>query len=705
MDTCSSRYKLWRCVASAFIVLLSPGSGAQVPFDIRATDIGNIGFSVTNVGTLGRPQVIATNSGLPSMEYPIGSGVNHLFEAGIWIGARVNGQTRVSSSAVDASAGYRAGLAGFEFTSSSLIQERSSLTASPVYSNGAVSHQDFYVNFTDKNIFIPGTTTPIAEHQFPLGADIQMTTYAWNFSFADYFVIVDYHITNNSANRWDSVWVGNWNDLVVRNLNVTQDGGSAFYNKGAGFYVDSLQTIAVYQKYGDDIDFTGSYGAMRVLGAEWRGMFFHPGNKQQFIDSGYNEPKVLGNFWLFGSSASNDFVPPTDDLTRYERLRQGMNFGSATVKTQLALGSNLIQLASIGPFVSIEPGESFTYTVAYVAAKQNSTPVGGVAVDNTEAREELYRNLGWAYRTYLGEDVNGNGRLDNGEDINANQQLDRYVLPEPPATPELKVVPGDKKVTLYWNEASLFSVDPVSKKADFEGFKLYRTNPGDDLGLSLLSEANLLMQWDSAGNSLGFNNGFSTIRLTQPVYFEGDTTAYWYRYEMNGLLNGWQYLFLLTAFDEGDQVLNLPPLESSFTQNSLRVYTGTGTQAITSRNQEVQAGVYPNPYNTGAAWDGSGSRNRKLYFTNLPALCTIQVYTVSGDLVSTIEHDSRSYQGEDIGWFDDLGDPEKSHFSGGEHAWDLLSNTKTSVAQGTYFFTVRDKQTQKVQTGTFVILK
>ncbi|MDX5321535.1 MAG: hypothetical protein LPK45_10435, partial [Bacteroidota bacterium] len=67
--------------------------------------------------------------------------------------------------------------------------------------------------------------------------------------------------------------------------------------------------------------------------------------------------------------------------------------------------------------------------------------------------------------------------------------------------------------------------------------------------------------------------------------------------------------------------------------------------------------------------------------------------------------DASTYSGSDIGWFDDLSDPEKSRFSGGEHAWDLLSSSKTSVAPGTYLFTVSDKETGNVQTGTFVIIK
>jgi hypothetical protein len=683
----------------------SLNAAAQVPFDQKVVNVGNIAFSVSNAGTLGRPQVISNSQGMPSMEYPKGSGINHLFEAGIWIGARVNGQTRVSTSAADASTGYRAGLAGFEFTASSLIRESSSLPGSPLFSSSAVSHQDFTVSYTDRNTIVPGTSTPINGHLTPLYADITMKTHAWNFSFADYFVIVDYTVTNNSSDRWDSVWVGNWNDLVVRNINITQDGGSAFYNKGAGFFLDSLQTIVVYQKFGDDIEYTGNYAAMRILGAEWRGKYFHPDNSATFSAAALPAPKTHGNFWLFGSSSSNDFVPPFDENSRYERLSSSMNFSSPSVRTQLGIGSNLIQLASTGPFIYVEPGESFTYTVAYLAARQLSSPIAGQAQDHSEARQELYRNLGWAYRTYLGEDVNANGLLDDGEDLNGNGVLDRYVLPEPPATPKVKVIPGDKNVTLYWDESALFSVDPISKKMDFEGFRLYRSNPGDDSRLDLIGSSRLVAQWDSAGNDVGYNNGFASIRLDRPVFFDGDSTPYWYRYEMKGLLNGWQYMFIVTSFDKGDKELNLPVLESSYTENAFRVYTGTTPAGINAGDTEKKPGVYPNPYNTQAAWDGNTARTGKIYFYNLPARSTIQIFTISGELVTTIQHHAATYKGDDIRWFQQLSDPEKSVFSGGEHAWDLLSANKTAVSQGTYLFTVKDLDTGKYQTGTFVIIK
>ena len=60
--------------------------GAQ-PFERVATDVGNTGLALTNAGTLGRPGVNNDPSGLPSFEYPLNSGIEHLFEAGLWVGA------------------------------------------------------------------------------------------------------------------------------------------------------------------------------------------------------------------------------------------------------------------------------------------------------------------------------------------------------------------------------------------------------------------------------------------------------------------------------------------------------------------------------------------------------------------------------------------------------------------------------------------
>jgi len=76
--------------------------------------------------------------------------------------------------------------------------------------------------------------------------------------------------------------------------------------------------------------------------------------------------------------------------------------------------------------------------------------------------------------------------------------------PMPPVVPTLTVIPGDRKVTLTWDDVSITTPDPYwqlledkgenplgnYKKYDFAGFKLYRcfTGPGDPIHEELLGE-------------------------------------------------------------------------------------------------------------------------------------------------------------------------------------------------------------------------
>jgi hypothetical protein len=132
--------------------------------------------------------------------------------------------------------------------------------------------------------------------------------------------------------------------------------------------------------------------------------------------------------------------------------------------------------------------------------------------------------------------------------------LTRYILPSPPQNPKVKVVPENQKATIYWDKRAEESIDPISAKKDFEGYRIYRTNAGFDLTESQnLNESLIKMaEFDSLGNNIGFNSGFSFVELDEPVTFPNDATEYYYKYEVDNLLNGWQYIFSVTAFDEGD---------------------------------------------------------------------------------------------------------------------------------------------------------
>jgi len=166
------------------------------------------------------------------------------------------------------------------------------------------------------------------------------------------------------------------------------------------------------------------------------------------------------------------------------------------------------------------------------------------------------------------------------------------------------------------------------------------------------------------------------------------------------LLNGWQYIFSVTAFDKGDAENNIESLESSISANALRVFPGTPPKSI----DEAEIGVYPNPYYAGAIWDGPQERQRKIYFYNLPEECEITIYTLAGDIVAVLNHD-KNYNGSDIRWFETYSKEGKQILSGGEHAWDLITKYDQAIASGLYLFTVKDKKTGKIKTGKFLIIK
>ncbi|MBT8326226.1 MAG: hypothetical protein KJP21_00800, partial [Bacteroidia bacterium] len=141
-------------------------------FDEKTTTSSSVRLNVTNAGTYGNAfRGYRDGSGNPSCEYPAGSGVEHVFESGIWFGGLINGSAiAVSTSSVDAPQGYATGGAGFELYPEvgASLNEISSLRNSPYYSPNAISHQDFIAVYSDKNVQVPGTNTQIASHVDPL---------------------------------------------------------------------------------------------------------------------------------------------------------------------------------------------------------------------------------------------------------------------------------------------------------------------------------------------------------------------------------------------------------------------------------------------------------------------------------------------------------------------------------------------------------
>lgn len=654
------------------------------------TNVGNIGITVTNFGTIGHgfgkwPQQ-------PSLEYPIGSGIEHLFDGGLWIGGYLsndeNGSGRsgpfVTTGAVDASSVSNRG-GGFEYTNSasSTVKERSSLIDSKFFSPTAISHQDLNMNFTDSNRTLSNGEL-IVDH-VPLGLVINQQCYAWNYPFADFFVIFNYWIKNTSNKYIDSVYVGLWNDTVVRNTNITSPRtGAPFYNKGGNGYNDSLKIAYEFDATGD-VGFTDSYIGIQFLGSSILQ------DKAQFLT------------WQFRNTTDAKYFAPQNDVQRYKKMTgyysEGIVFNEA-IANDIKAASNRSMLITAGPYTSIAPGDSINVVFAYVAAKKSG--FDDPALDTKIQKENLYNNAGWAIRAYNGEDRNGNNILDSGEDLDGDGKITRYILPAPPLSPTIKVVPESEKVTIYWDKRAENSIDPISAIKDFEGYRIYRTNVGFDLTTSqdIIKSLTLAAEFDSTDNEIGFNTGFDFVELDEAKIFPDDSTEYWYKFEFENLLNGWQYLYSVTAFDEGDDANNLGSLESSSLAGVNRVLPGTPPTS----DDDVKIGVYPNPYYGSAIWDGGLERLRKIYFFNLPEECEITIYTLSGDIVKKIYHNPES-NGSNVRWFETFASDGKQKMSGGEEPWDLVSDHDQAIATGLYLFSVKDYSNDNIKVGKFLVIK
>lgn len=684
-----------------FLLLIPYIVRGQDSYDEKVTTAANIGLTVSNLGLTGN--CFKGNFNLnhaPSCEYPRGSSIEHLFEGGLWVGAVVNGQTLVTTGAIDDASGYATGKSGFEFTAGvgSQLVERSSLVDNPNFLPSAISHQDFIADFTDSNLYVPGTNVLIQNHTNPLGITVHFECYNWNYSFSDFFVILNFTIINTGKNVLDSVYSGYWFDGVVRNVNVTPPGGAAFFNKGGNGYIDSLHMAYCFDAIGDTA-FTRSYFGVKYLGSQDKYGWHYPGIDQTLV---YYNP------WQYNNATDPIYFAPLSDAVRYNKLAvglntvPGLNFNDilATVK----VAGNRATLISSGPYKTLKPGDSLNVTYAIICARMTEDG-HSVQDDDFKQKTEFIKNAGWAQRTYNGEDANMNGKLDPGEDRDHNGKITRYILPAPPDVPLVKMIAGYHKIDLYWTKNSQNSIDPISHKKDFEGFRVYKSKFGFDVGnvSDVLNAMELVAQYDRNDDSLSMNTGFDSILLEKPIKFDGDTALYYYKYSINNIEDGWQHAVALTAFDQGDIKDSLASLESSLAATLKRIFPGTpANKSITTSGPFV----YPNPYYAGAEWEGNRryEEDRKIIFANLPANCVIKVFTPGGDLIKTIHH-NQDYNGNDIRWFQDYSDSKNTLFSGGEHAWDLLSNDNQIIARGLYTFYVEDINSGKQSNGKFLIIK
>ncbi len=186
------------------------------------------------------------------------------------------------------------------------------------------------------------------------------------------------------------------------------------------------------------------------------------------------------------------------------------------------------------------------------------------------------------------------------EDIKRNKQIVQqiynagYKFPQPPRKPKITLTEKDGKPTLYWNgDLTENSRDFITKKKDFQGYKIYRaTDAGFEDARSITDALGVLAfdkpiaQFDLADTIDGFFTPSPSL-LTQvggTTYYLGNNTGVVNTFVDSNVVPGQRYFYAVVAYDGGDVALNIFPSENSkyiFINNTGQIITDDNTGYIT----------------------------------------------------------------------------------------------------------------------------
>ena len=170
-----------------------------------------------------------------------------------------------------------------------------------------------------------------------------------------------------------------------------------------------------------------------------------------------------------------------------------------------------------------------------------------------------------------------------------------YQFPQPPDLPTLTAVPGDGKVTLYWDRVAEETIDPLLQTKTFEGYKIYRsTDPtfNDILtitdGYGSAKGYRPLKQYDLQDGVKGYfhTSGEMFNDISGFAFYLGDDTGIEHTYVDSSLQNGRTYYYALVAYNTGNEYSEILPAEN-------KINISISPQGVVSVGQNCAA-VVPN---------------------------------------------------------------------------------------------------------------
>lgn len=179
--------------------------------------------------------------------------------------------------------------------------------------------------------------------------------------------------------------------------------------------------------------------------------------------------------------------------------------------------------------------------------------------------------------------------------------LEDYQFAQAPITPTLTAVPGDGRVTLYWDSDAENSYDQFlaglgRNPNDFEGYRIYRATDPAFLdaksitdGFGNLTFRRPVAQFDLINGFEGFHptdvNGVKFYLGNNRQDDNEDATGLAHVWTDSTVTNGIRYFYAITAYDFGSAIDNIPPTETPIRIRQLpdgSIQTGPNVVEVTA---------------------------------------------------------------------------------------------------------------------------
>jgi hypothetical protein len=711
-------------------------------------DVGRLNLSVGNWGVLGD---LNQASNVPAAQWPPGSDCEYLYGAGLWVGALYDhcepiadfpnldparaifcegDSTRIviTDTLVTTALGYIASSPGITFETrpdafdpveivyeafegrpgggrgedddgdGSVDEDPQNGVNDDPLSDGrvdedyaAISQQMFTSVARDTATFFNEIIVSPSEHHRPIGIEVAMDSYQYTAPTFDDFVGFEFRIRNIGQRSLRQVFVGFFVDSDV-GCRASTSGVERQLDDRAGFI--DLDTVLVVAGE-DDEPLHIDVGYMRD----------EPGGDDQSDATGWFGTMFLGHTVdSTGLTApdrvrihaykswSNGEEDPVSDAERYNLL-SGLRPGP--FDQAIDVGSQRVddwrQLLSAGPFFNdastpFAPDCTLIFQSAFVVGDGEKG-----LIENAIAAQRIFNRP-----VVVLEDKDMNGTPDKleGKKISpaALAQLAHWSGASAPPPPAQRLIPGDHRVTIEWDNFSERTPDALTGKDDFAGYQIWKAVgwrreaplPRDELWFVIA---------DVSKEEL-------------PRFDTGVTGIGKYRLVDTEVKNGFPYWYAVTAYDTA-------AIHGKYSQAAALVYPKWGPVssvedelivpnefapgAVTSAGPFLtldNVHVAPNPYKERADWDlekaTGDATGRRIYFLNLPERATIRIFSLTGDLLQTIEHEWTAGNTSPD-------DPNAGTF------WNLVTRNNQEVTSGIYIYQVDSPVGAKV--GKFAVIR